>query len=349
MSLIIDETHLGRRASGMERVTQALFSKDALAPLAVTAERCGQGKLGVAFKQTFTLPAKAACRRRSVWVFPGFPPCPAFGLLPDRTVLYVHDVFLITRRQDLNFAGRYWLAPNFRMSLRRLKYFMANSMTTANALGHYIGKGAQVVVYRPAPENVFGLGPSVGGRKASQPERLIVGAIGTVEPRKNFPAAARICEHLAAVAGRPVELHIIGRRGWGDDYDRLSAQPNVTLHGFQPDGEARRIIETFDLLLCTSRDEGLCLPLLEAQFGGLQVVAPDQPVFREVLGRSGIFIDPQDAETSAEVIAASIAGSDWRPRAALAAAGNLDRWSRIAAADRAEAIAFLSGLVQEHC
>lgn len=349
MSLIIDETHLGRRASGMERVTQALFSKDALAPLAVTAERCGHGKLGVAFKQTFTLPAKAASRQRSVWVFPGFPPSPAFGLLRERTVLYVHDVFLITRRQDLNFAGRYWLAPNFRMSLRRLKYFMANSMTTANALSRHVGDGARIVVYRPAPENVFGLRPSADGRTLSQPQRLIVGAIGTVEPRKNFPAAARICERLAAMTGRPVELHIIGRRGWGDDYDRLSERPNVTLHGFQPDDEARRIIETFDLLLCTSRDEGLCLPLLEAQFRGLQVVAPDQPVFREVLGLSGIFIDPQDAEMSAEVITARIADSEWRARAALSAADNLDRWRHIAAADRAEAVAFLSGLVEEHC
>jgi glycosyltransferase involved in cell wall biosynthesis len=347
MSLVIDETHLGRRASGMERVTQALFSREALAPLDVSAERSGGGRLGLVLKQAFALPAKAASRRQSIWIFPGFPPSPAFGLLRDRAVLYVHDVFLITRRQDLNFAGKYWLAPNFRMSLRGLKYFMANSMATADALRAHISDAARIVVYRPAAENVFGLTPSADHQSAAEAKPLIVGAIGTVEPRKNFLAAARVCQRLEGITGRAVELHIIGRRGWGDDYAQLSGLPQVTLHGFQPDAEARKIIERFDLLLCTSRDEGLCLPLLEAQFRGLQIVAPDQPVFREVLGSSGLFIDPQDAGSAAQIIAARIAEADWQRRAAGAAADNLDRWQQLAVADRAEAIAFLSGLVAE--
>jgi glycosyltransferase involved in cell wall biosynthesis len=342
MTIVIDETHLGRRASGIERVTQALFSADALAPLEVEAERSGGGRLSLLMRQTFTLPAKAAARRSSVWVFPGFPPSPAFALLRDRAVLYVHDVFLITRKQDLNFAGRHWLARNFRLALGQFKYFMANSLATADALRPYLRGDAQVAVYRPAARNVFALMPRAASEK---PGPLILGAIGTIEPRKNFLAAARIRERLERLTGRPVELHVVGRAGWGPDHDLLAREPGVKLHGFLPDDAARSVIGGFDLLLCTSHDEGLCLPLLEAQFGGLQVAAPDQPVFREVLGRSGIFLNPADPDGAARMIAAATGRAGWREQAAAEAADNIERWNAVAAADRENAIAFLSGLL----
>ncbi len=343
MSIVVDETHVGRRASGIERVTRALFSKSALAPLEVSAERSRRKRLGLVFQQTFALPAKAAARRGSVWIFPGFPPSPAFGLLRDRTVLYVHDVFLLTRRTDLNLAARYWLAPNFHLTLKRFKYFMANSETTAAALRPLVRQDARIILYRPGAENVFGLAPREPP-PSEDDKPLVIGAIGTVEPRKNFPAAAEICERLARLTGRPVELHIIGRRGWGDDFDRLSRKVNVRLHGFLPDEAAREVIGRFDLLLCTSHDEGLCLPLLEAQFGRLQIAAPDQPIFREVLQRSGLFIEPADPEASAQAIAAHIAAPAWRERAAADSAANIERWNKAAAADRDAALAFLSEL-----
>jgi glycosyltransferase involved in cell wall biosynthesis len=345
MTVIIDETHLGRRASGIERVTEALFSREALAPLDVQAERSGGGRLALLMRQTFALPAKAVAQRRSIWVFPGFPPSPAFTLLRERAVLYVHDIFLITRKQDLNLAGRHWLARNFRLALGRFKYFMANSLATADALRPFLREDAQVTIYRPSARNVFGLTPRPAGAETGAP--LILGAIGTIEPRKNFPAAALIRQRLEQATGRRVELHIVGRQGWGDDYDRLMREPGVKLHGYLSDEAARAVIGSFDMLLCTSHDEGLCLPLLEAQFGGLQVVAPDQPVFREVLGRSGIVMDPADPDRAARSIAASLDRPDWRAQAAVEAAANIERWNAAAAKDRDNAIAFLSGLSSE--
>lgn len=348
LGIIIDETHMGRRASGIERVTEALFSSRALAPLEVSSERSGQGRLGLALRQTFAMPAKAASNSGSVWVFPGFPPSPAFALLRDRAILYVHDVFLVTRRQDLNLAAKYWMAPNFRIALKRFKYFMANSQTTADHLRPLVNEEASILVYRPRAENVFNLSPRPQNAGAASAERpLIVGAVGTVEPRKNFAAAADICQRLAAITDRPVELHIVGRRGWGDDFDRLSQRPQVKLHGFVPDDAARTIIAGFDLLLCTSHDEGLCLPLLEAQFAGLQVVAPDQAVFREVLGQSGVFIEPSNAGASAQAIASCIATDGWRERGATNAAANIARWNGDAADDRGKVIEFLAARLRE--
>ena len=95
----------------------------------------------------------------------------------------------------------------------------------------------------------------------------------------------------------------------------------------------------------TSHDEGLGLPLLEAQYAGLPVVAPDRPVFREVLGASGLLVEPTQAEAAAAAIAASLTPG-WRARSCAAAAVNLTRWNNAAKADRDTVVAMLSRRTQ---
>lgn len=255
--------------------------------------------------------------------------------------MYVHDLFLVTRPQDLNGAGKYYLAPQFKQAIRRLKYFLTNSETTANELAHYIARDAEVQTYRPAVRNVFGLTPDLAPRTSDAP--LVVGTIATIEPRKNLLTAAAICAALAVRIKRPVAFHIIGRTGWGDDAAALAAMPHVRLLGYLDDGAVREAIGRFDLFLTASYDEGLGLPLLEAQYAGLAVAAPDKPVFREVLGASGNYLDTSDVAAAAEALAALVAHPEWRRDAAAGTEGNIERWNALAARDREAVIAFLQG------
>jgi glycosyltransferase involved in cell wall biosynthesis len=96
------------------------------------------------------------------------------------------------------------------------------------------------------------------------------------------------------------------------------------------------VLEAADVYLCTSHDEGLGLPLLEAQFAGLPVVAPDKPVFSEVLGDSGTFIDTAQPEAAAEAVGDLISKPDWRNGQALAATRNVARWNKLAEQDLAD-------------
>lgn len=343
-TLVVDRTHLGRRASGIERITEDLFSDAALAPLRVEGLGAA-GRLSIVMRQRIQAPVSALLRPSTLWVFPGYPPSPLFARLRERTVLYVHDLFLITRRADLNRSARLYMADAFRKAVERLRFFLVNSETTGRQLAAYTQPDARILPYRPAIRNVFGLEPSTD--EAARPSRpLIVGALGTVEPRKNFGAAARICEALAALLGRPVELHVIGRPGWGGDHDALAAMPHVKLHGFVPDETARKLIQRFDLFLSTSHDEGLGLPLLEVQFAGIPVIAPDQDVFREVLGSSGTFIDTARVHDAAARIAALLGEEGWRGRHRAAAAANIARWNAQAGQDQEAVIAFLSELAR---
>ena len=340
-SLVVDRTHLGRRASGIERITEELFSEEALAPLPVSGMSSGaQGRLAVAASQMMAIPLAMARRPDTVWAFPGFPPSPLATVFRERCVMYVHDLFLITRKQDLNRAARIYMAPPFRLAIRRLRYFLVNSLATAEALAPYLRPDAVVLPYRPKVRNVFGLQPS--GTETGDADPLILGAIGTVEPRKNLLAAAAIALELGRVLGREVRLHVIGRAGWGEDFAALSRMPHVTLHGFLGEDDARTAIATFDLLICTSHDEGLGLPLIEAQYAGLQVVAPSKTVFREVLATSGLYVDPDDVPGAAGALAAHLRDPEWRARSATAARENILRWNILADLDRSAVVEFLS-------
>jgi glycosyltransferase involved in cell wall biosynthesis len=169
-------------------------------------------------------------------------------------------------------------------------------------------------------------------------------ALGTVEPRKNFVAAARITSALRARGFPEATLDIVGRRGWGDDWRMLETFPGVTLHGYQPAGRVRQLLQDADIFVCTSHDEGLGLPLLEAQYAGLPIVAPDAAIFREVLGVSGIFIDPADPVAAATRIEAVLSRRHWRSSYVACAKQNLERWNALATADRDAVIDLIAGL-----
>src|SRR5262249_11392329 len=141
---------------------------------------------------------------------------------------------------------------------------------------------------------------------------------------------------------------LVGGGGWGGELGALPRLPHVRLHGFLPDHAARAVIGNFDIFLCTSRDEGLGLPLLETQFAGVPVIAPDQDVFREVLRRSGTYIDPDCPREAARIIGDVVRSPGWRARHARDALANVARWNALAAADRQAAIAFLAALSQRH-
>jgi glycosyltransferase involved in cell wall biosynthesis len=178
-----------------------------------------------------------------------------------------------------------------------------------------------------------------------RPSLLQLVAIGTIEPRKNLKAAVEICTALAERLSLPVHLHIVGRVGWGNDAAWLCQQPNVTLHGSLGDDEVRTIIERSDFLISTSRDEGLGLPLLEVQHAGLPVIAPDQPIFREVVGESGVLINPDKPADAADAVAAVCAERNWHANRARMAIANVARWNDLAHQDKTHVLAFLADML----
>ncbi|WP_375410278.1 glycosyltransferase [uncultured Methylobacterium sp.] len=336
--IYVDQTHLRGHVTGIERVATYLLSSQALAPHEVREIRSTSLASLIAWQQ-IGLPALGLADRSALFVFPGFPPGPLSMALGTRCITYVHDTFLITRSQELNWRSRLYMAPSFAFAARLGRRFLVNSRTTGLALRAFCRRDALVALMRPRVRDVFGLAelPGPATHRLGEPLRLL--AIGTIEPRKDYPAMIAIAAALHA-AGIAVELHLVGRTGWGRHAFLADPPPFLTVHGYLDDGGLRALVARCHLLMSTSRAEGLGLPLLEAQHGGLPVVAPEGEVFSEVLGASGMFITPSDPEKAAATLIQGL--RDGRIRAmAEQARPNVERWNVLAARDAERFRAFL--------
>jgi glycosyltransferase involved in cell wall biosynthesis len=338
--IYIDQTHLRSHVTGIERVTIDLFAPERLAPhevRPVTSDTLA----GMIAGQQLGLPLRALLDRNALFLFPGFPPGPFCAWAARRCLFYVHDTFLITRPEDLSLRSRVYMSPSFALALRWCPNLFVNSRTTGAAVRAVCPGTARVALLRPPVRDAFGLGdlPGPAAYAAGTPLRLL--AIGTIEPRKNYPAAVALTAALIR-AGVPAELHIVGRVGWGRHAFLDAPPPFLHRHGYLSDAALRDLVGSCHLLLSTSKAEGLGLPLLEVQHGGLPVVAPDDPVFREVLGASGLFIRPEDPNSAAAMLAAAITNGRLA-RAAQASRGNVARWNAAAAGDGRRFDRFLAG------
>ena len=340
--IFVDHTHCGRHVTGLERITLELFSPEALEPLAVTAVRSAS-RLAMLLKQNFQLPAQTLAAPGSLLLCPGFPPSHLATLLGRRVLPYIHDLFLMTRLQDLNIRARLLMAAPFRHAVKSLPHFLVNSQTTGQELRRFCRPEAKITLYRPQVRNVFGVAPGSRAARTGPADPALL-ALGTVEPRKNLFAAAAIITALRRQGHAEARLDIVGRPGWGVDMAALGNVPGVILHGYQPQERVKQLIDAADALISTAHDEGLGLPLLEAQYAGLMVIAPDKPVFREVLAGSGLIINAADAGGAAAIIRRAIAAADWRARHASLAQANLLRWNAAALQDKSSVVSLIGRL-----
>ena len=233
MAIYVDNTHLGRHVTGLERITLELFSAAALAPLDIVPVTA-RGTRQMVTTQTLGLPMRLATSS-SILLCPGFPPSPLLRPFAARVLPYIHDDFLLTRRADLNARARLYMAAPFKLALRHYPRFLANSSDTSRKLEAHCRSDAEVTLYRPPVRNVFGLQSAARTVRNAKPQPLRLVTLGTVEPRKKLrrgrdrrqrAARARFCRapHWISSAGRA------GATTGGCS----KTIPSVTLHGYQP-------------------------------------------------------------------------------------------------------------------
>ena len=131
-----------------------------------------------------------------------------------------------------------------------------------------------------------------GEVEGGMPPAPYVLALGTIEPRKNIGFLLDLWER-----GAPGTLVIAGRRGWMSEalFSRLDAGPERVREIASPsDGAVGALLRGAAGLLMPSAAEGFGLPAAEAAALGLRVLCNDLPVYREFLGKTGVYADLSD-------------------------------------------------------
>ena len=134
-------------------------------------------------------------------------------------------------------------------------------------------------------------------------------SVGTIEPRKNQLGLARAYALYRENHEHPLPLVFAGGKGWlMDDFQKelkeLGLLDHVILTGYVEDDELIWLYKNCFANLYPSFFEGFGLPVLEAMQFGAPTLASSTTSIPEVLGRSGILLDPSDpASWSREMLA----------------------------------------------
>ncbi len=339
--LIIDCTHLGRNTTGIERITEELFNGSMLSTDNIYHVTAKNSALLI-FNQWFYITIKSIFNSKAIVITPGFPPSILLSFLRGKqTIAYIHDMFLLSRRSEINIKAKYYMRPSLAYAVKHLDCFMVNSHKTAVELKEYCKPNAKILLYRPVIANVFNLDFNECKYINVNLSKIKILMLGTVEPRKNYTGALALFNKLSQLLGNNIELHIVGRLGWGDDSEQLRKTDGVICHGYLSSVDIKNLVNKCTFYLSTSHDEGLGLPLLELQYSGIAIVASDIPVFREVLLDSGLLIDLSDIELSANKII-NFFSQPTQNLIARKSFENVHLWNKNANEDRMKVIDFLN-------
>lgn len=140
--------------------------------------------------------------------------------------------------------------------------------------------------------------------------------VGTIEPRKGHRQAFEAFKELWA-AGHDYTLVIVGKEGWlvedlVSEMREFQQTSNklVLLQGIS-DEYLEAIYEHSNCLLIPSEGEGFGLPIFEASYYEMPIIARDIEVFREVAGEHAFYFDNvKDPSALSKCILEWAAGND---------------------------------------
>ena len=258
--------------------------------------------------------------------------------------VFVHDLAFKLRPAEVPWQQRLYMGAVLGRSLRNAAAVLVPSEATRrDLLACYPIAGLKSKVH-VVPEGVSPQAPP-----SPLPPRLEPGfilAVGTVEPRKNYPRLLAAYRHLRResvpllLGDRPgvPELVIAGRPGWayGDTLERIKAERGVRYLGHVDDATLSALYRSAAILAFPSLYEGFGLPLLEAMAQGLPAVVGNAGALPELADGAAILVDPEDVLSIAAGLERLLADTSLRDK--LVAAGRQRAaeftWERAASTTR---------------
>lgn len=304
------------------RVLERLAARDDLVVTAFAATWRGRGQLaehvpsGVRVT-TRPMPARAVQR---AWRTSNLPPIewftgrvdvvhgPNYVVPPARhaaRVATVHDLTALHHPELCTPHVRTYPA-SIRRALRTGAFVhTVSDFVRAEVIAAFGADPDRVVTVHNGVDPIPDADPALG-RRAARGDRYVL-ALGTIEPRKNYPALLRAFDAVAA-EDRDVRLVIAGPDGWGmaqfdDALARCAHRDRVTRLGMTDEAGRASLLRGATALAYPSLYEGFGLPPLEAMSVGVPAVVSDAGAVVEVVGDAAEVAPARDVDAIAAALA----------------------------------------------
>lgn len=172
----------------------------------------------------------------------------------------------------------------------------------ADIVGRYTMNPKTVTVAYPGVVRTFT--DKGAAYKGEHPYFLFVGAL---KPGKNIPFLLRGFAKFLASQKSVVDLYLLGGEYWKDpeiqkEIEQLHIVSRVKKLGFVPDTTLAGYYRGAIAFVSPSLYEGFCLPAVEAQACGSPVIGSTTGAFPEVIGNTGMLVDPHDSAALAKAM-----------------------------------------------
>ena len=142
-------------------------------------------------------------------------------------------------------------------------------------------------------------------------------SVGTLEPRKNLATTLRAFMKLSPMIRKRFPLILVGMKGWQTSALEEQIAPlvragEIRQMGYLPREELAIIVAGALTMIFPSIYEGFGLPSLEAMACGVPVITSNVSSLPEVVGDTGLLIEPHDVDALAGAIEQLVTAPDIR-------------------------------------
>jgi len=344
MRVAYDVTSLHDPRTGVGAFAREVLARIARSPeVTVTAFSVswrGRGRLhevGVPAGVRVVRGPMAAQPLRRIWLRADIPPIewwtgpvqvvhgPNFVVPPARRAAQlatVHDLTCV-RYPELCTSDTLQYPALIRRALRRGAHLHVVSGFVAGEVAEVFGVDTDRVHVVPNGVDPLHGADAAAGRERAGAERYIL-AVGTIEPRKDFPL---LVQAFDAVAAQDPDVHLVvaGQDGWGTPafvaaVEQAHHRDRIVRTGWVDDRARADLLAGAAVFAYPSKYEGFGLAPLEAMAAGTPVVASRTGALPEVLGDAARLVEPGSVDDLAGALCTVL--DDHAVRDHLVAAGS---------------------------
>lgn len=240
---------------------------------------------------------------------------PDFALPPSvgaRRIVTIHDLAFLTHPECALPSLVSYLSRVVPSAVAHADSIVAVSERTADDLEHLLGvQRAKISVIPLGVEPFFqrvrdsaALAAVAGRYDLAHP---LVLAVGTLEPRKNYPRLIAAFARASRAPDGPRMLAIAGGTGWLTEgitaaIEEHGVADKVRLLGYVPDRDLPALYSLADVVTVPSLYEGFGIPVLEAMACGAAVLSSTGGALPEVAGDAALLVSPTETDALVEGI-----------------------------------------------
>jgi len=223
----------------------------------------------------------------------------------------IHDINFYHRPQDLPFTSRFYYRHFFPRFAHKAKRIVTVSEFSKQDICHsyYVSPEKVDVVYNGANSEFRPLTPQevIDTKKKYSGGYDYFMFVGSLHPRKNVSGLLHAFDNFISKYRTDHKVLIVGEKMFftsdlDQTYNQMRYGDDVLFTGRLDTSELKFVLGAATAMVFVPFFEGFGIPIVEAMYAGVPVIASNTTSLPEVAGDAALYVDPADVDDIAEAM-----------------------------------------------